>query len=436
MNKKRKIIAAILTLAMLFGLAACGGSSSSSSNTPAAEGSVYWLNFKPELDATAQALAEKYTKLTGIPVRVLTAASGSYYDTLMEEMNRIDSPTMFVLNNREAVEKYGKLAADLKGTKIEKELNTSAYNLYDADGRLAAVGYCYECYGIIVNPDLIEAAGHSMDEINDFAGLTAVAEDIHKRESELGFDAFTACDMDSSSSWRFTGHMANLEYVYEEREAGAVWKKCPSSLSGNYMDNYKKLYDLCINNSVVDPDSLAVGGHNALSEFKNKEAAFYVNGSWEYDTIAQDVPNAVMIPYYCGVEGEEMAGLNCGTENYWAVSASASEVDQKATLDFMVWLVSDPEASAEMVRELGVLPYKNAPASANGFLNDAEEYTAKGCYVFDWATNWQPNQEVYRAGLVEALTRYNSDQSAANWEKVRAAFVDGWAEQYKEVYGN
>ena len=38
-----------------------------------------------------------------------------------------------------------------------------------------------------------------------------------------------------------------------------------------------------------------------------------------------------MIPFYCGVAGEEKAGLNCGTENCWAVNAKASEEDQKAT---------------------------------------------------------------------------------------------------------
>ena len=31
-----------------------------------------------------------------------------------------------------------------------------------------------------------------------------------------------------------------------------------------------------------------------------------------------------MIPIYCGVEGEEKAGLCCGTENCWAINKNAS----------------------------------------------------------------------------------------------------------------
>ena len=44
--------------------------------TPAAEGSVYYLNFKPEQDQQWQDLAAAYTAETGVPVTVVTAASG------------------------------------------------------------------------------------------------------------------------------------------------------------------------------------------------------------------------------------------------------------------------------------------------------------------------------------------------------------------------
>jgi len=104
-------------------------------------------------------------------------------------------------------------------------------------------------------------------------------------------------------------------------------------------------------------------------------------------------------------------------------------------MDFMVWLVTDPEASAVMVDQLGVLPYKHVPASANGFLAAAAKYSDDGCYVMDWATNYQPNVDDYRAALVSALNQYNADQSDANWELVKTAFVDGWAVQYKAANG-
>ena len=407
MRKWKTILALALSAAMSLSLlAGCGGDKPAGSNpgntsNPGSAGNagnsgesgrVYWLNFKPELDETAQALAKTYKEKTGVDVQVITAAAGTYQQTLTAEMDKSAPPTLFVIGNTAGVADWGEYAMDLTGTAIANELNTDAYNLYDDAGKLVSIGYCYECYGIIVNPDLVTKAGHSMDEIKDFAGLKAVAEDIHANAATLGFDAFTSCDMDDSSSWRFTGHMAS-------------------------------------------PKDLATGGHDAGQEFKDGKAAFTVQGSWEYANYVASVPNATMIPYYCGVAGEDKAGLNCGTENCWAVNANVSEADQKATIDFMVWLVSDPDAAGKMVEQLGILPYKNAPESTNGFLNDAAEYTANGCYVMPWVTNYQPNVDEYRRGLVAALNQYNADQSDANWEQFRIAFVDGWAAQYAAVNG-
>jgi raffinose/stachyose/melibiose transport system substrate-binding protein len=396
------------------------------------KGRVYWLNFKPESDEVLQEIAKMYTEETGVEVKVLTAASGTYNQTLLAEMDKAEAPTLFVIGNQNAVKEWKDYALNLKDSAIAKELNTDAYNMYDADGNLVSIGYCYECYGIIVNPTLIEKAGYKMDDLKNFEGLKKVAEDIHKRAEELGFDAFSASDMDDSSSWRFTGHMANLEYYYESRDAGG-WKECPAEIKGTYMENFKNLYDLCINNSMTPAKELATGGHDAQNQFKTGKAAFYVNGSWEYSAVAEAVPNATMIPYYAGVKGEEKAGLNCGTENYWAINSKVSKADQKATMDFMVWCVTNKEASRKLVDTFGVMPYKSAAESTNGFLAAANKYSADGCYVMDWATNYQPNVDEYRKALVSALNAYNADQTEANWAKVKTAFVDGWAYQYEQI---
>ena len=438
--KAKRILAIVLAVLMVVALAACGATTNdSNSGTASADsgkkadatgGSVYWLNFKPEIDETLQSLAAKYKEAKGVDVKVVTAASGTYSQTLTSEMDKSNPPTLFVIGNQQGVKDWKDYAIDLKDTAIANELNTDAYNLYDEDGKLVSIGYCYECYGIIVNPDLIEKAGHTMDEIKNFDGLKAVAEDIHARAAELGFDAFSSSDMDDSSSWRFTGHMANLEYFYEEKEAGKPWTECPATITGKYMENYKNLYDLCINNSLTSPKDLATGGHDAENEFKTGKAAFFVNGSWEYDKLKDSVKNMTMIPYYCGVEGEEKAGLNCGTENCWAVNAKVSEDDQKATLDFMLWLTTDKDASQVMVDQLGGFTYKDVPVATNPFLKSADEYTANGCYVMDWATNYQPNVDEYRAALVSALNAYNANQTDETWAAVKTAFVDGWATQY------
>lgn len=403
------------------------------SASESAKGSVYWLNFKPESDATLQQVAKLYTEKTGVSVKVVTAASGSYNATLTAEMDKASKPTLFVVGNQAAVGTWADYCYDLKGTKIANELNTDAFNLYAADGKLASIGYCYETFGIITNVELLEKAGHSISEIKDFASLKAVAEDIHARAKELGFDAFTSSGMDGSSSWRFSGHLANAALFYESRDDN--WTECPATIKGTYLKNFKNIWDLYINNSAYDPATLATGGYDAEAEFGKKQAVFYQNGNWEYDALVNnyhlDPAKLQMIPFYCGVAGEENAGLNSGTENCWAVNAKASKADIEATIDFMVWMVTDPEASKLLAGTFGAMPYKKAAAPDNVFLAQANEYSNQGKYTMTWAFNYTPNVDSWRAGLVSAMNQYDAAQTDANWKTVETAFVQGWATQYK-----
>ena len=164
-------------------------------------GKVYYLNFKPEADEAWQALAAQYTELTGVPVTVVTAASGTYSETLTAEMDKgASAPTLFQCGNSAGVATWSDYLYDFTGTDVYNEMTTNDFNLFKSTGEVAAIGYCYECFGIIVNKTLLEQAGHSLDEITNFASLKAVVEDIHSRAAELGFDAFTSSGMDGSSS--------------------------------------------------------------------------------------------------------------------------------------------------------------------------------------------------------------------------------------------
>ena len=425
----KKLFAILLAVLMVISLVACGGGAEE-------KGSVYWLNFKPESDEVLKEIAAMYTEKTGVEVQIVTAASGTYNETLTAEMDKSTPPTMFVVGNAAAVDQWGEYCLDLTGTDIANELNTDAYMLKDADGKLCSIGYCYECYGIIVNTALLEQAGYARDYITNFETLKTVAEDVHARAAELGFDAFTSSGMDGSSSWRFTGHLANLEYYYESVDDPAAWQTCPAEIKGTYMDNYKALYDLMVVNSATNRADLAAGGFDAQAEFAEGKAMFYANGNWEWSALegkGMKAEDLTMIPYYCGVEGEDKAGLNCGTENYWAVNANASADDIASTLAFMKWMVTDPEASAIAVGTFGVMPYTNAATSTNPFLAQANAYAAAGNYTMPWVTNFQPNVEAYRETLVGAMNTYNADPTDANWELVEAAFVAGWATQYAAV---
>ena len=82
----KKLLTFMLALCMLLSLVSFAGAEET--------GRVYYLNFKPEADQAWQDLAKTYTDLTGVPVKVLTAASGSYSSTLTSEMEKKGDDTL------------------------------------------------------------------------------------------------------------------------------------------------------------------------------------------------------------------------------------------------------------------------------------------------------------------------------------------------------
>ena len=79
----KKLLVLFLAVLMALSLTACSGGKD---NEPTGEtGKVYYLNFKPEADEAWQELAKKYTELTGVEVKVVTAAADGAIATTQAE---------------------------------------------------------------------------------------------------------------------------------------------------------------------------------------------------------------------------------------------------------------------------------------------------------------------------------------------------------------
>ena len=419
----KKLLSLLLVAAMVLSLAVCAGTTAKAD----AEGSVYYLNFKPEQDEAWQKLAKVYTEKTGVPVTVLTAASGTYEETLMAEMGKSEAPTMFQVNGPVGLANWVDYCYDLSGSELYSHLTSDGFALKDGDAVLG-IAYVVESYGIIANKTLLEKAGHTAEEITSFEALKAVAEDITARKDELGFAAFTSAGMDGSSDWRFKTHLANLPIYFEYQADGIGTTK---TIKGTYLDNYRNIWDLYINNSTCDPAELsAKTGDDSRNEFLNSQAVFFQNGSWEYGNLKGTFSDdeMVMLPIYIGVGDESKQGLCTGTENYWCVNKDASEADIAATLAFMNWCVT--EGAEAMANDMGfVIPFDTAVESTNLFVKQDVAYTAEGKTPVSWNFPTMPSEE-WKNVLGSALTAYAADQTDANWDAVVSAFVDGWATEY------
>ncbi len=448
MKKSTIIRASALSVAALMAatsLVGCGGNSSSSDSGSksdgAKKGSVYYLNFKPEQDKDWQALAAKYTEETGVKVTVETAAEGTYESTLTAAMDKDNAPTLFQVNGPVGLANWKDYCYDLKDSGLYSQLINQDFALKEGDS-VYGVAYVLETYGIIYNKTLLKkyfdsdfATIKSIDDLNNFAALKTVADEIQAHASDLGVKgAFTSAGMDSSSDWRFKTHLANLPIYYEYKADGIT---STDAIKGTYLDNYKNIFDLYITDSTCAPTDLAnKTSTDAVTEFTSGEAVFYQNGTWEY-TGLKDAgltdDDLGMLPIYIGVDGEENQGLCTGSENYWCVNNQASEDDINATLDFVNWCVTSETGTAAMADDMGfVIPFKAAKEATNVFVKADAEYTAAGKTPVSWNFTTMPSED-WKNGVGTALTQYAA--GTGSWDDVKTAFVQGWATEYAKANG-
>lgn len=412
----KKIIALALAAVLCLALA-----------TACADASVYYLNFKPEQDAQWQELAKTYTEKTGVPVTVVTAASGTYETTLMSEIEKSEPPTLFQVNGPVGLANWADYCYDLSGTELLKHLTSDSFLLKSGE-EVKGVAYVIETYGIIANTKLLEKAGYKAEDINSFDKLAEVAADLQARKDELGIDgAFTSAGMDSSSDWRFKTHLANMPIYYEYQADGIGTTK---AIKGTYLDNYKKIWDLYINYATCEPALLASKtGNDAVAEFVSEKAVFYQNGTWAWNDIKElGAENLTMLPIYIGVEGEENQGLCTGTENYWCVNGIADQEDIDATLAFMEWVITSDEGRKSMSQDMGfVVPFDTFTgeyASTNPLVAVDTAYTVAGKTPVSWNFTTMPSEN-WKNMVGSALTAYAA--GTGDWAGVVTAFVDGWA---------
>ena len=430
--KKKLLSLALVSVLALSSIVGCSGKKDGKDDAEGGKGSVYYLNFKPEQDEQWKALAKAYTEETGVEVTVVTAASGTYETTLASEMVKDEAPTLFQVNGPNGLATWKDYCYDMSGSDVYKELTSDSFALKDGSAVLG-IGYVIESYGIITNTELLAQAGYKVEDINSFAKLKEVAEDITARSAELGFSAFSSAGMDSSSDWRFKTHLANLPIYFEYQKDGINTTK---TIKGSFLDNYRQIFDLYINNSTCAPSELsAKTGDDSRNEFLEGKAVFFQNGSWEYgnlkDTYSDD--KLAMIPIYVGAGDEANQGLCTGTENFWCVNGEASEADIKATLDFMYWVVTSDKGTSALANDMGfVVPFKKAAESANVFVKQDTAYTAAGKTPVSWNFTTMPS-ETWKNNVGTALTAYAADQSDANWAEVEKAFVDGWKSEYELI---
>lgn len=439
-NAVRRLVAAMLCLVMLGALSACGCAKQTGTLT------VRYLNFKPEIAEQYEELARMYEQKTGVKVIVQTAANNTYEQTLAAKMSTGEAPTLFQINGPRGYAAWKDYCADLKDTELYKHLTDKSLAVTDGD-KVVGIPYVVEGYGILYNKALTDkylalpdraTDLTSMDEVNTYAELKAVVEDMQARRAELGIEGvFASTSMKAGEDWRWQTHLLNIPLHYEWTE-GKVDFNAEDSLSEiqfTHSDKYRNIYDLYLNNSVTDRKLIGSKTvSDSMAEFALEKCVMVQNGNWAWSQIKDVSGNKVKaenlryLPIYIGAEGEETQGLSIGTENYYAINKNASAEEQKAAADFIWWLYSSEEGKAYVTDKLGFIApfdtFSTEDTPDDPLAREVAKWMAReDTTTVPWRFTLFPSSR-FKEDFGASLLKYA--QGNKDWEDVVRDLRDSW----------
>lgn len=412
---------------------------------------VYFLNFKPEAADTYNKIADAYEKETGVKVRVVTAAANTYEQTLKSEIAKSNPPTIFTVNGPVGYESWKNYCADLTGSKLYSYLTDKSLAITD-NGRVYGIPFVVEGYGIIYNNEILtryfalkdKAVDiSSAEEIKNFDTLKAVVEDMTKHKAELKIDGvFGSTSLSSGEEWRWQTHLSNVAISAEFDDDDDIVLEMleEDDIDFKYAENFRKIFDLYINNSITDKKLLGSKSvADSMAEFALGKVAMIQNGTWSFSQIKGVTGNTVkeedikFLPIYMGLEGEEQQGLCVGTENYIAINAKASDGAKKASFEFLDWLYSSPEGKKFVTDELGFITpfntFSSDEAPDDPLSRQVKLWLNKqNVKSIPWAFTAYPGEN-FKNDFAGALLQYV--QGKIEFSKVVETVKNSWKEERK-----
>lgn len=431
-------------LAMTMAATMLGGCLTASAEESSYDGTIRWLNYKPEVADAMQEVAAAYTDETGIDVQIETAASGQYEATLTARMDSSDAPAIFVIDSVNMLNTWKDYISDLSDTELYSMVTDDSYTMNDGNGTIYGISYALEAWGIIVNKEITDAyfaspnkstEYTSLDDLYTFDALKAVVEDMTALKDELGIQGvFGTTSLKAGDDWRYQTHLMNQPLYWEwgGNENIDLNGSVPE-FTFEYSDNYKNILDLYLNNSVTEPKMVGTKTvDDSMAEFALGQCAMIQNGDWAWNTIANTDgkvvkdENVVFIPISCGVEGEGDMGLNVGGSQYMCINSQASEEDQAAAQDFLVWLFSSETGKQLVAEKLQfVTPFSTMSDATytNPLYASEAAITEAGKTAYCWAANLIPDQ-TWKDNMGANLLMYAQGQM--EWDDVVSNAVETW----------
>ena len=402
---KKRVLAILLAVALVFALTACGGGGGDSSG--GGKTAITIFNSKMEIQSQMEEMAKKYSEEKGVDVEVYYSS-----DTVAAHLStRYASNDPYTISMVDAKDVYS-LAVEHAVDLSDQDWVKNTTQAISIDGKVYGFPVCVEARGIIYNADAIKkATGEEFDptSVKTTADLKALAE-------KAGTGVM-------KEDWSLAAHF--LAEVYEQHDD-------PDAFIAGIKDGSIKLIDDEKFNALMDTFDVlkdnnyakdaAISAEREVTEQKlaEGEIGFMFGGNWDWSVInAYDYSqNMGIMPVPNDVSDGSSDKLVGGGSKYFFIDSSdnTSDDQRKAAKDFLNWLVSDSEGQDFLVNQCALVPaYSNITLDVPDPLGaSVKKYADADALIANY--NYLPDDHYAKCGAI--FQKYLAG------EIDRAAFAD------------
>ena len=246
--KAKKLVAVGMTVLMLGGLfVGCGNSADTSTGANSGK-NVKITIFQSKIEAN-----EGYKKLIAAyekdhpNVEInLEAVTGNDFGASMKAKMQSDPPTIFSVGGFSDMKDYGDVIEDVSDLDIMQHALEGTTDTFTKDGKVYAIPLYMEGYGFVINKQMFEDAGVSVDSMMNFEGMKAgfdtLKEKIDNGEMKDKYPNLEAVmEYPTKELWIAGDHDANVALTHDFKTPNEAY--AADSLPGTGFEDYKKMVD-------------------------------------------------------------------------------------------------------------------------------------------------------------------------------------------------
>ena len=412
---KKKLLSLFVVAAMSASLVACGGSdgSTGSSSGAASSGvSITVLNSKTEIQTQFEEMAEQYEEATGVHVEVYNADTDTTVASQVATKYASNDP--YTLTMVDAKDIYS-LADDYAYDLSNEDWASHTTLGITVNNKLAGFPFCVEARGVIYNADAIEAiTGETFDPSS-----VATLDDFKALLEQLKAGGMETPVGVLSEYWSLGAHY--FAEVYEQQDDPDAFVNSLLAGEADLASNEKfnelmDTFDTLIAYNYAKGSASNADREETSMMLAEGQIAFMFGGNWDWSVINQYdyTENMGIMPVPENTSDDTNTKLVGGGSKYIFVDSSdaTSDEQRQAALDFLNWLVSDPDGNSFLTESCALVPaFDNIDASALDPLSlSVKSYSDAGKLIDNY--NYLPDdhmtvvgQEIMQKYLDEAMTR-------------------------------